>query len=393
MKLAMRVIKPETSETMRYLMRLNAEKGIGHARPTSPGYYVGGKTGTAEKVVNGRYSKTKLLTSFTAVLPADKPSYLFLIMLDEPQGLPETHGFATSGWNAAPTAGKVIARDRADARRAAALRPAAGRPAHSGRAHGTHWLARCERASARSSVRGRGHETRRYSFADGSPTLDARFGALEVAGIAADSRKVKPGDRVRRGAGHQGGRAALRRRRRSRRAPCAVVGERQRRRSAAGVAVRARRRTCAARSRSRRRASIRASRRPIVAVTGTSGKTSVAAFTRQIWAALGQQAASLGTIGVVTPQARGLRLADDARSGRRCTRTLDRLARRRRHASRDGGLVARPRPAPARRRAPRGRRLHQSRPRPSRLSPDARGLSRRQAAPVRDAAAPTAARR
>ena len=31
-------------------------------------------------------------------------------MLDEPQGLPETHGFATSGWNAAPTAGKVIAR-------------------------------------------------------------------------------------------------------------------------------------------------------------------------------------------------------------------------------------------------------------------------------------------
>ena len=41
-----------------------------------PGYYVGGKTGTAEKVVNGRYSKTKLLNTFTAVLPADKPRYL-----------------------------------------------------------------------------------------------------------------------------------------------------------------------------------------------------------------------------------------------------------------------------------------------------------------------------
>src|SRR5206468_12258618 len=38
----------------------------------------------------------------------------------------------------------------------------------------------------------------------------------------------------------------------------------------------------------------------IAAVTGTSGKTSVAAFTRQIWAALGYEAASLGTIGVVT---------------------------------------------------------------------------------------------
>ena len=51
-------------------------------------------------------------------------------------------------------------------------------------------------------------------------------------------------------------------------------------------------------------------------MTGTSGKTSVAAFTRQIWAALGHEAASVGTIGVVTPQARGLRLADHARSGR-----------------------------------------------------------------------------
>jgi cell division protein FtsI (penicillin-binding protein 3) len=33
-----------------------------------------------------------------------------MIILDEPQPLPETHGFATSGWNAVPTAGKVIAR-------------------------------------------------------------------------------------------------------------------------------------------------------------------------------------------------------------------------------------------------------------------------------------------
>ena len=49
------------------------------------GYYVGGKTGTSEKVVDGRYSKTKLLTTFTAVLPADQPRYALLIMLDEPQ--------------------------------------------------------------------------------------------------------------------------------------------------------------------------------------------------------------------------------------------------------------------------------------------------------------------
>jgi cell division protein FtsI (penicillin-binding protein 3) len=108
-KLAKQVVKPETSDKMRYLMRLNAEKGTAK-RADVTGYYVGGKTGTSEKVVGGRYSKTKLLTTFTAILPADKPRYQILIMLDEPQGLPETHGYATSGWNAAPTTGKVIAR-------------------------------------------------------------------------------------------------------------------------------------------------------------------------------------------------------------------------------------------------------------------------------------------
>ncbi len=108
-RLAKRVIKPETSEKMRYLMRLNVEKGTA-TRANVLGYYVGGKTGTSEKVVGGRYSKTKVLTSFTAIMPADKPQYLLLIMIDEPQGLAETHGFATSGWNAVPVGAKVIER-------------------------------------------------------------------------------------------------------------------------------------------------------------------------------------------------------------------------------------------------------------------------------------------
>jgi cell division protein FtsI (penicillin-binding protein 3) len=108
-KLGVRVVKPETSAMMRYLMRLNAEKGSAK-KVDVPGYYVGGKTGTAEKVVGGRYSKTKLLTTFMAVLPADKPRYLVTILLDEPQPIAETHGFATSGWNAAPTAARIIAR-------------------------------------------------------------------------------------------------------------------------------------------------------------------------------------------------------------------------------------------------------------------------------------------
>jgi len=108
-RLATRVIKPETSDKMRYLLRLNVEKGTA-TRANVAGYYVGGKTGTSEKVVGGRYSKTKVLTSFTAIMPADKPQYLLLIMIDEPQGLAETHGFATSGWNAVPVGAKVIER-------------------------------------------------------------------------------------------------------------------------------------------------------------------------------------------------------------------------------------------------------------------------------------------
>ncbi|WP_068032136.1 peptidoglycan D,D-transpeptidase FtsI family protein [Rhodoplanes sp. Z2-YC6860] len=109
MKLAKVVIKPETSEKMRYLMRINAERGSAR-KADIPGYYVGGKTGTAEKVVNGRYSKTKLLTTFTAIFPSDKPRYQMMVILDEPQGIPETHGFATSAWNAGATAGRVVTR-------------------------------------------------------------------------------------------------------------------------------------------------------------------------------------------------------------------------------------------------------------------------------------------
>ena len=87
-KNATQVIKPETSEAMRCLMRLNAE--IGTARKVNvPGFFVGGKTGTAEKVIHGHYVKNRLFNTFMAVMPADKPKYLFLTLMDEPQGLPE----------------------------------------------------------------------------------------------------------------------------------------------------------------------------------------------------------------------------------------------------------------------------------------------------------------
>ena len=108
-KVATRVIKPETSEALRYIMWLNGDRGS--ARKASiDGYFVGGKTGTAEKVINGRYAKNKNFTTFTAIAPSDKPKYLFLAIYDEPKGYAESGGYSTAAWNAGVTTGKVIER-------------------------------------------------------------------------------------------------------------------------------------------------------------------------------------------------------------------------------------------------------------------------------------------
>jgi len=108
-KNAPQVVKPETSEAMRYLMRLNAEKGTAKKADVA-GYFVGGKTGTAEKVIHGHYNKNRLFTTFMAVAPADKPKYLFLTLMDEPQALPETQGYATAAWNAGVVTGRIVER-------------------------------------------------------------------------------------------------------------------------------------------------------------------------------------------------------------------------------------------------------------------------------------------
>lgn len=105
---ARQVIRPETSQTMRQLFRLNVIKGSGK-RASVPGYSVGGKTGTAEKVVNGRYSGNKRRNAFLAGFPMDAPKYLVLVVLDEPQSEKPGVG-ATAGLNAAPTVGSIVRR-------------------------------------------------------------------------------------------------------------------------------------------------------------------------------------------------------------------------------------------------------------------------------------------
>ncbi len=106
---AQQVVKPSTSEKMKYLFRLNAQEGSA-SKADIIGYRVGGKTGTAEKVINGRYSQNNRLASFIGAFPMDNPQYAIMVMLDEPQATAETYGFATAGWNAVPTAGQIISR-------------------------------------------------------------------------------------------------------------------------------------------------------------------------------------------------------------------------------------------------------------------------------------------
>jgi len=105
---ALRIIKPKTSEQMRQLMRLVVTDGTGK-KADVPGYEVGGKTGTAEKVGHGGYRKKAVLSSFVAAFPMEAPRYAVLMMIDEPQGTKESYGFIAAGWTAAPAVGRVIA--------------------------------------------------------------------------------------------------------------------------------------------------------------------------------------------------------------------------------------------------------------------------------------------
>ena len=104
-----RVISAETSEIMRKLLYLVVAEGTGK-KAAARGYLVGGKTGTAEKAVGGRYQRKSLISTFVGAFPIDRPRYAVLALLDEPKGTKATYGFATAGWTAAPVVGAVIAR-------------------------------------------------------------------------------------------------------------------------------------------------------------------------------------------------------------------------------------------------------------------------------------------
>lgn len=104
-----RIFKETTSKYMRQLMRIVVTEGTGKKAEVK-GYYVGGKTGTAEKAIAGKYYKDKRMSSFFGIMPATNPKYIIYIIFDEPQGIKETYGFAGGGWTAAPTVGAVFER-------------------------------------------------------------------------------------------------------------------------------------------------------------------------------------------------------------------------------------------------------------------------------------------
>ena len=104
-----RVMQQTTSDTVRKLMRLVVTDGFGKNAEV-PGYYVGGKTGTAEKIAHHGYNHNSRVSAFICAYPMQAPRYAVYMMLDEPHAIASTHGYATAGWVIAPSVGKVIAR-------------------------------------------------------------------------------------------------------------------------------------------------------------------------------------------------------------------------------------------------------------------------------------------
>lgn len=102
-----RVMAQRTSDQIRRLMRMVVMQGSGRAA-AAPGYLVGGKTGTAEKIRGRRYSEHARIASFVGAFPINNPRYAMLVMLDEPQPTAQTQGFATGGWVAAPLVGRLV---------------------------------------------------------------------------------------------------------------------------------------------------------------------------------------------------------------------------------------------------------------------------------------------
>jgi cell division protein FtsI (penicillin-binding protein 3) len=107
-EIATQVMKPSTSKDMRFLFEWNGVNGSGRNARVA-GFNVGGKTGTADKVVNGRYAHDKNFNAFLSAFPMDNPRYVVLSFSDEPK-TDKGNGAALASMSAAPMVKEIIAR-------------------------------------------------------------------------------------------------------------------------------------------------------------------------------------------------------------------------------------------------------------------------------------------
>lgn len=105
------VVTAQTTRQMATLFRQNVAgtDGTGE-RADVPGFAVGGKTGTADRAINGGYDRKSVIASFLGAFPMNDPRFLTFVLLFDPKGVAETNGARTASTNAAPVTARLVAR-------------------------------------------------------------------------------------------------------------------------------------------------------------------------------------------------------------------------------------------------------------------------------------------
>jgi cell division protein FtsI (penicillin-binding protein 3) len=96
--LGLQVISPKTAAQIRTMVESVVSPEGTAPQAQIAGYRVGGKTGTAQKVINGRYSQTHYVGNFAGIVPMSNPRFVIAVMIDDPQGAGHVGGIV-----AAPT--------------------------------------------------------------------------------------------------------------------------------------------------------------------------------------------------------------------------------------------------------------------------------------------------
>ncbi len=101
------VLSKKVSDQMRHMMWGVINWNLKENDPIRA-YAVGGKTGSANLLKNGKYVQGSLRTTFVCAFPMNDPKYAVLVVLENPQRIKETFNFNTAGWNAKPTGLQIV---------------------------------------------------------------------------------------------------------------------------------------------------------------------------------------------------------------------------------------------------------------------------------------------